>query len=340
MIAHFGLDIGSDTIKVAQVSKEKDKINLISVGFSKTPGSGMLSDSDKDLATVGQAVKQLKEEAKISAPGVVLAIPDRNVFNQVIELPKMTEGELEQAIPWEAEHLVPQPLSEVNLDWEVIDDDSDKSKENIKVFLVAVSTNIVKKYIKVIKAADLEPVALETETLSTIRCLKPIINKGNLVIVNLGVKSAEIIVLGNGKLFLTRSLPASGEAITRAIGSSLNLEINVAEEYKKNYGLSNQMEGKVKKIIEPVLGMITNEIKKAIHFFEEKEKAQINLMILCGGTSLLPGLTEYFTKSLGVETQIADPFSLFDVSRFKDTQNIRRSSPLFVNALGLAMREK
>ncbi len=160
-----------------------------------------------------------------------------------------------------------------------------------------------------------------------------------MVIANLGGKSSEFCVISKGNLYLTRSLTIAGEAITRAITSSLNLEPQVAEEYKKSYGLSQQLEGKVASVIEPILATVADEIKKGIHFYEEKEQDKIGLLVLSGGTSLLPGITEFFAKTLGIEVQIADPFSLINVSE-QIRQALKRNSPLFTIVLGLAMKEK
>lgn len=339
MINHFGINIGSDTIEVAQVEKDQNSYSLVAAGMCKSPGHGLASDSDQDLLTLAEAIKKLKNEAKIKTNGVVSAVPERSIFSQIIEVPKMGEDQLAEAIPWEAENIIPQPLSEVNLDWQIIEGNENQISDKIRVLLVAAPTVLINKYLKVFKMADLEPVSLETETLAAIRCLKPVFNQGSLVIANLGGKSSELSVINNGSLYLTRSLPMAGEAITRAIVSSLNLDVQIAEEYKKNYGLSSQLEGKVAAAIEPIVASVSDEIKKAIRFCEEKEKASLKLMILTGGTSLLPGIAEYFTKAIGIEVQIADPFSLINVDE-KTKQALRRNSPLFTIALGLAMKEK
>jgi len=339
MINHFGLNIGSDTIEVVQVAKEKNSYRLLSVGMCKTPGAGITSDSEKDLVSLAEAIRKLKNEAKIKTNEVASAIPERNVFSQIIEVPRMGIDELSEAIPWEAENIIPQPLSEVNLDWQIIESNENKSADKMKVLLVAAPTLLINKYIKVFKIAGLDPVALETEVISTIRCLKPIFNQGSLIIANLGGRSSELSLISRGNLYLTRSLPMAGEAITRAIVSSLNLDVLVAEEYKKNYGLSSQLEGKVASAIEPILSTVSDEIKKAISFYQGKEQDALKLMILSGGTSLLPGIAEFFTKSIGIEVQIADPLSLINMND-QTRQALKRSSPLFTIPLGLAMKEK
>lgn len=338
MIAHFGLDIGSETIKLVQLVKEGDNYRLAAIGMAPSPENGLLSDSDKALVAVAEAVKKLRKEAQVSPLEVVISIPERSVFTQIIEVPKMKDDELAQAIPWEAENLVPHPLNEVNLDWQVIETVEGVEGAKMKVLLVAAPSALVNKCLKVLKLADLVPLAVENESLAALRCLKLVIKDGNALMVNFGARALEASVIGKGELFLTRVLPSAGEALTRAVGSALNLELPVAEEYKKSYGLTDQLEGKVAAALEPVMAVFVNEIRKAVRFFEEKQKSQIKLIVLTGGSSLLPGLTEYLIKSLGLEVQIFDPLSLLNLDE-KQQKTWRPFSPYFTVAAGLAMRE-
>jgi len=328
--------MGADTIKIAQVDKEKDSFKLVSAGMAKTPLNGLSSDSDKDLVAVAETIKKLKKEAKIESQEVALSLHEMNVFTQVFDFPKMSEEELNQAIPWEAENMIPKPLSEVNLDWEIIPG-VESPGGKVKILLVASPTELVKKYLRIIRLADLVPVSLETEFLAIARCLKPISERGNFLAVNIGFSSTDIAVVRNNYLYTTRSLPSAGESISRSISAGLGLDLAVAEEYKKTYGLSPQLEGKVAGAIEPILAVILNEIKKAIRFYEEKEQESLKLVVLSGGTCLLPGFSEYLAKALGIEVQIADPLSLMGAEE-QTRLALRSSSPIFTVAFGLAMR--
>lgn len=338
MITHFGLDIGVHSVKAVQLFIDKQSTSLVAAGMVKSPPNVLASESEKDFVALAETIKKLKSEANITTNEVAVSVPERQVFTQIFEFPKMSSDELDQAIPWEAENIIPKPLSEVNLDWEVIDDEESQKSGKVKVFLVASPKDLVSKYIKVLKLANLVPVAMETELLAIVRCLRPIIQKKSLIIGNLGASSSDIAVIKNGNLFMTRSLPTAGGAITRSLSSSLGLDLSVAEEYKKSYGLTSQVEGKVGTEIQPILAVVLNEIKKAISFYEEKVQDHLGLLLLTGGTCLMPGLSEYFAKSLGIEVQIADPFSLVGLN--DQTQpDLKKNSPLFTVALGLAMKE-
>lgn len=337
MITHFGLDIGTDSIKAVQVSADKQGVRLVAAGMVKSPPNVLSSDLENDSLALAEAIKKLKKEAGITTGEVTIAVPERHVFTHIFEFPKMSNEELEQAIPWEAENLIPKPLSEVNLDWQVLEDES-KTDGKIRVFLVASPKELVNRYLKVLKMSDLIPVSLETELLSIMRCVQLTVQKKNFIIGNMGLFSCDIAVVKNNNIFQTRSLPPAGEAITRGLSSSLGLDFQVAEEYKKTYGLTSQVEGKVALEIEPILSTTVNEFKKAISYFDNTSEEHLSLLVLTGGSSLLPGLSEHFAKALGIEVHIADPFSFMT---FNDAiqPELKKNSPLFTVAVGLALKE-
>lgn len=336
MIA-FGLDIGSESIKVSQLTKEKNNFRLQAVGMVKNPFSDLNEANDNDLGLIAQTIKKLKSESGIKTVNVIASLPERYVFSHLLELIKMPQADLEQAIIFESENIIPKPSSEVNLDWQIIENKELEKTGKVPVYLVAAPKLLVEKYVKVFRMADLLPIQLETEVLAISRCLKIQYGQANILVVNFGSKSMDLMILKEGNLVLVRSFPTSGEAISRVISSSLSLDLPVAEEYKKTYGLSNQVEGKISSIIEPIITNVLNELKKATRFYEERYSDNLKLLILTGGSSLMPGLAEFLAKSINIEVQVADPFS-FLLTDSRLDQSFRINSPLFTVALGLAMK--
>lgn len=336
----FGLDIGTNTIKIAQVEKETDKkFKLISAGLIPTPQPGFQSQQDSDLIPLAQAIKKLHADAKITSKDVVFSLSESQVFSRIIEMPPMSEGELIQAVPWEAEQFVPMPMSDITLDWQIVSR-AEKSKvgEKMKILIVAAPTALIKRYTTVLELAGLNVSAIETEMIAAVRALVSS-SMPPTIVVNYGAKSCDIAMVIGGQIYFTRSVSTAGEALTRAISSSLALEPSQAEEYKKTYGLEEaQLEGKIKKTIAPVLDIVSGEIKKAILSWKEKDSTPFSGLILCGGTAGLPQISSYLAAQLGIEVQTADPFALLKVDP-NFIVKLRPNAPLFAVAIGLAEKE-
>ena len=127
----FGLDIGSHKIKMVKLAKNGDQYRLIALGNATSTQKGVLSDAENDLTALATIIKKLHSEANINTKNVVSALPQDQVFTQVITLPKLSEGELNSALKWEAEQYVPIPLDEVTLTHQILGTVNDNGKEKI-----------------------------------------------------------------------------------------------------------------------------------------------------------------------------------------------------------------
>lgn len=335
-----GLDIGSQTIKVVELSKDKDKLRLLSLGTTPVSPGGLISESQLDQQAVSQSIKKLFEDAKIGTKEVNSALPESSVFTRVIEVPQVTEEELSEALNWEAEQYIPLPLSEVNLDFSVIKKPENKN-EKMTILLVAAPLRLIKKYQKIIEEAGLTLLSLETEIIAVSRALDYQYPKGGtLMIVHLGAGTTDFSIVRQGLIFFTRSISTGGEALARAVAQEFGFTLSQAEEYKRTYGLEeDKLEGKVLGAIKPLMETIIEELRRAIAFYQDKNPMeQVATIILSGGTAKLPGVVSYLAKETGIETQIANPWINLNVDP-KIISAFLEDGPIFSAAAGLALRE-
>lgn len=339
-----GLDIGFSTIKIVSLSKEKNSAKLISLGSIPAPSPGMLSDLDADLEQVSTNIKKLLSATQISEKEVIIALPESKVFTRVIDdLPYLTDNELSSAIRYAAEEFIPLPITEVNLNWQILFRSEKKTKDARTVVLVIASPkNTVTKYIKVLTMAGLRPKALETETIAVTRSLvgnNPF--SPSTLILQLGATTTDFVVVSKGLIWLTRSISTGGLALTRSLAQHFNFEVTQAEQYKKVYGMNeDQLEGKVFEAMKPVMDIILGETKRVIQSFEVKYPQDgIKRLVLSGGGAKMPGLVIYFANNLGLEVQEADPW--YSITKDKNlASKLTQDASSYSVAAGLALREE
>lgn len=335
----FGLDIGTSSIKIAQVVREGSRFRLTAAAAVPTPQPGIKSESVNDLTKVVDTVKKLVTDARISTQQVVCSLPESGVHVEVVEMPPMSESELSSAVIWEAEQVIPFQVSEAELSWQVIQPQEKPKSNRQQILLAAAPKRLVEKYISVLTEAGLSPQIIEPESVATARSIGRF-SAGLGLIIGLGASGTSISVIADGSVVVSRSLPTGGAAITRALASYLNLEIDQAEEYKRAYGLTeSQLEGKVRQAILPVIDVILNETRKVIEFYQSKnEGRRLSAVVLTGGGAGLPELVPYLTQGLNLEVVIGDSFA----GVTKDdrmTSMLTGYGPLYGVAMGLALRE-
>ncbi|HZQ29659.1 MAG TPA: type IV pilus assembly protein PilM [Patescibacteria group bacterium] len=333
----IGLDIGATTIKLVSLDKKNDGFSLRAVTMIPTPPKGMLSESPLDEEEMANAIRKAVTSSGSDSKSVNIALPENQVYTKVLEMPVLSDRELKSAIFWEAEQYIPVPLTNITLTWNVLQRPTKATPtDKMQVLMVGAPTLLINKYQKIITMAGFSISAMETEILSSVRALISGQNPPTIV-VNIGGVSTSIAIVRGNVLVLTYTMSVGGTALSRAIATDLGFSPEQAENYKKSYGVSDQvLGGKIGQATSPILGSIVTEIKKTIAFYLQKYKDQpISQIILSGGTANLPGIDAFFAQNCGIETVIANPWKVLASPPPKEVLDTASD---FVIAVGLAMR--
>jgi type IV pilus assembly protein PilM len=324
-----GVDIGTAYIKVAQVShgstKTLDTYGIVNAAVSLESSSGATA-----IVKGAEILKRLLSEAGVSTKHCVVSLPNSAVFTSIIDMPALSEAELASAISFEAKKYVPLPLSEVILSWSVVA----KTSENTnKVLLIAVPKQIQQHYIQLFAQSGLELSIIEIEALALLRSLTTE-TKDNSVIIDIGARTTGLNVVVGGVLQLTRNLNIGGDTITETIAQTLNISIPRADQFKKDFGISDA--SFIPEAVKPVIMSIKNEVKQLLSIYSAKSQP-INNIILVGGGSQLPGLIDFF-QDLGVPATFGNPLGQVHINGDVEPL-VKRFALQMPVAIGLALRQ-
>lgn len=349
----LGIDIGTSSIKIVELSRSGVRVKLDNYGEISTAAvsKGPFRTSEENTivlssSDIGKAITAVLEEAKIQTKSVVFAIPDFSSFFTNFQLPPMTKKEISDAINFAATQYIPLPLSEVTLDWQLIEGKiGGRSKEKLKILLVAVPTKVISQYQEIAIISKLKAKSLEAEAFALLRSIRGI-DKITVGLVDIGDKSTTCSIVENGMLKSSNSLDIGGDGMTKSIAEGADLDYNDAEKLKKQYGVAAILkegarghgEGeKITKAFLPLIDSILDEVQKIFRNFSREEKKDIQKVVLAGGTSLLPGLREYFFSVLKKETEIINPFANMNSPQILD-KTLQEMGPRYAIAVGAALR--
>jgi len=361
----FGLDISDSSVKVMLMGKRGKNIRPESFNAEIFPRGIVVRDEIKDSEKLAGIIKKALAEAKphaINIPYVISSLPESKSFIRMFELPTMKKSEVAEAVKWEAEQHIPMSIDQVEIDWKIIDEprEDEKKKKGLqlttkkpeekahpwKIFLTASPKSTITPVIQVLKTAGLQPVALEIESLSTVRsCLSPELAKKNLLFVDIGTNRTGLTIVSRGIIRFTSSLAMAGVDISKNIIKHTGYSFKEAEKAKIKGGLDqNKQSDTISKAIEEVLTKIVAEINNTIRYHREhssnqEEGSRIDTILLCGGTARLTGLDSFITKSLGIKAELANPWASIYKPGAREIPPISSTDSLsFTTVIGLAER--
>lgn len=336
----LGIDIGSSALRVVEVSGWGDRKTLKNYGelrirtlydkpFRSFEKNALLL-STNDIA---RAIRGIMEESGIKERNAIFSISDYSSFFTNFVLPSMKEEELEDAIRFEARRHVPLPLSEVVLDWQLLEKRKNKN-DSYRVLLVAVPKEIIHHYEEIARLAKLKLFAMETEVFGGIRVhLKS--EKYPAVLIDVGSHTTTCSVVYKGLLYMSHSVDTGGNSFTERVARAFSLDYDAAEIKKREEGLS-VVSGDVRILI-PVADTILLEVKKLMENFQRQEKEEIRKIVLAGGSASLKGFDEYLEQQTRLKTEIIDPFQNLLYPPILESK-LRENGPSWAVAIGMALR--
>jgi type IV pilus assembly protein PilM len=357
----LGLDIGISAIKIVQLKKSKGTAVLETYGeLSLGPYANLEEGKATNLTNkqISGAILDLLKESTVNVMTCGVSIPLNSSLIFEMEVPKVSKEQLRKIVPIEARRFIPVPVSEVTLDWRVVPEDnsfmdgqdpledhrsavnnekSQKEKNKIKVFVVAIHKNAVARYKDIIRNAKLGLEFLEIEIFSTIRSIVGH-NTGTVVVLDIGSGVTKLYVVEYGIVRKSHIINRGSQDITAAIARSMGISTEKAEEKKREIGLLGEGTDKeVSDIVLTNLKYIFESISDVLIGYQSEHNKHISNLIFTGGGSVIKGLTDYASKNLEIESTVANPFESIKTPAFLD-DTLKEIGPEFAVAVGLALR--
>jgi type IV pilus assembly protein PilM len=334
------LDIGSSSVKLAEVHHGAGGPRLTALGVAPLPPTVIQSNVIQDEGPVVEAIRTLRAATGAQAEQVITAVPGPAVIVKKVILPAVTGAQVEAAVLAEAGHLIPDSLDNVNLDYQVIDAIEDGNK--MEVLVVAVKREIINSYTDTIRAAGLEPVVVDVDYFALENMFEHNYDPAEgqpTALVNIGARYSSINILKAGRSTFTGDVPVGGAEYTDALTRQFGISAPEADQIKLGHAAAG-IDGAT---AEPVLGSVTEfiveEIQRALSFFWTAATDEpLGGVVLSGGTAGMAGLAAQLGKRLGCAVEIADPFRKVQVDRNVDRRLVESSAPSLAVTVGLATR--
>ncbi len=119
-----GVDVDTHSIKVVELKSDRGRPRLVTYGYFDHDIERKVADDAAGQQETAGLIREVCKKARVTSKVAISSLPAPSVFSSVMTLPKMSSKELAQAVRWQAKKIVPLPLEEMNLDWEVLSDDA------------------------------------------------------------------------------------------------------------------------------------------------------------------------------------------------------------------------
>ena len=331
----LGIDVGSYSIKVAEIERDYRKFHL--VGFFEQPV--VFYETLGKEGSVTQAITKLLEEYNFGSDLIYTTLPGQITAHRVIDLPFADFKKVDATIEFEMENYLPLPVEELLIDYHLLK--SSKTSSSVLVSYSKKSEFV--KFLNLLNEANLDPrfVGSEPVELANIVGLGGLQPEGAYALLDLGHEKTNILIFKGTELQFVRTIMMGGKDLTQSVADSLNIPLVEAERMKIELGqVGPGLEGadattrNVSEALKKPLSDLLLNLKQTFMAFQQTQSEVVQAILLCGGTSRLPGIDYYLTAELRKNVSFLDCLD-FPFNQLSDSTWCR---PIAASAVAMAIR--
>lgn len=335
-----GLDVSTTSVKLVELQKQQGRLHLKSYGIEPLEPGWVVDKNIVNSEEVGDAIARLLRKSGASSKEAATAVSGSAVITKVIEMESgLSDSDREAQIRLDAEQYIPYPLSEVNMDFEVLGPSHVDGL--VRVLLAASRSENVDQRVEALSIGGLTTKVMDIESHAIERAfglmLDNLPNDPSVVaLVDIGHKQTTLYIAKDGEFIYNREQGFGGEQLTESIQSRYSMPYHDAVIGKHEYTLPADYR---ESVLVPFMESTVQQISRSLQFyFSSSEYNNVDHIVLCGGTAALPGLADMVQERMGSLVSVANPFEGMSVASRIDLAVLQKDAPSLMAACGLALR--
>jgi type IV pilus assembly protein PilM len=344
--AVIGLDVGSTAVRAAEVAVGGAAPSLVRAAQVPLSDGVVENGEVRDVPALTEAIRELWQRGGFKSRQATMGVGNQRVVVREVTVPALPAKELKQSLPFQVQEMIPLPLEEAVLDYDVLDEFEQEGARMLRLLVVAAQRAMVTNMVEAATRAKVEPVGVDLVPFALIRSVGMSdglgLDESGLgaeAIVDVGADVTNICVHDHGVARFVRILPSGGRDVTRAVAEALSISEDEAESLKWGQPVPGApAPAEVHSIVERRAGILVDEIRSSLDFYRaQMPDAEVSRVLVTGGGSKLPGFVERLGERMGGRVERGHPFAKVSVQLQMDEETMAEAEPLLAVAVGLAL---
>lgn len=340
----IGLDIGSSAVRAVELSITEGQLPVLEAYGQVGLRPGMVDNGEiRDHAAVSASIQRLWREGGFVGHQVNVGVAGLRAITRELDMPVMPPSELEDAVRFQADEVVPFPLDRTALSSKVIAQFNDADgNPTLRVLVAAAHRDLIDSVVNTVTDAGLEPVRIDLNTAALVRALHdPSYQGGSEAIVSVGAGLTLVVVHESGTLQFVRTIDLGGESLTRAIAAALDVPVPDAEEIKRRMATDFTIDERARAACEHAVDDLVEEVRNSLRFFASLPgRSPASRVMVTGGGARSADFLPKLERALDVPVIPAASVPLVDTSKLPiSPEQAATIAPTLPVPVGLALRD-
>ncbi|HEX6679537.1 MAG TPA: type IV pilus assembly protein PilM [Gaiellaceae bacterium] len=348
-----GLKIGGSQLAAARVNNNGVP-ELVQIAREDLEPGIVVGGELRDLEALSTALKDFFKRHKLPRQGVRLGIANNRIGVRIFEIGGIEDvKQLENAVRFRAHEVLPIPIEEAVIDWQVLDERQEEDGSiTRRILLVVAYRDLLDRYVVACKKAGIKLVGIDLEAFALLRAIsEPLPTEAGtpnaaVVVVAVGHDRSTFAVSNGRVCEFTRVLDWGGATLNVAIARELDIAPSEAEPIKRALslthadaleGLTEEQGNRAREAVRRQLQSFARELVSSLQFYQSQpDSLGIAEIVLTGGSVHLRGLAEELQTLVGVSVRPGDP-----LNRVKVGKKVREAEQIgsLAIAIGLGIED-
>lgn len=340
-----GLDIGASAVRAAELDIGSGQPELVAFGQVGLPPGAIVDGEVQDASAIADAIKRLWVNGKFTSRSAVVGLAGLRAITREIDLPYVPDSEIDSAVRFQSEEVIPFPPDKTILSAQVLADYQAPDGATMRRVLVAAAhRDLVSGVVGAVEKADITVEGVDLVSSALVRALTDpaqLANDEPVAIVSVGAGLTVVVVHQQGRPQFVRTIGTGGNAATAAISAALDLPMADAEAVKRRLGEQVPQVQAAERSVQGNIAELVAEIRNSIQYFASLPgRAPIARVLVTGGGSRLRGFLDQLQAQVRIPVQAVSPLARLDISKV-DLQPEQAASidPVLATPIGLALPE-
>lgn len=336
-----GIDIGTSTIKLAEMDVSKNSAKLTSFSIMPTPPGAVQAGEVSDVGSLADAIRTLLDQAKSRRKHASIGVWGAAVVVKRISVPRMDENVLAEQIRWEAEQYIPFDINSINLDYAVLKS-GPQAGDSMSVLLIAAQKEFVLRYAEAVEGTGLQCSVIDVNGFAFANCFQH--NYGDtgqtVALLNIGAGTTNFVVMSQNEIVFSRDIIVGGINHTTDLMKQMNISLEEAEGIKISASNGQASPQEAMDCIQQTNEVVIEEIQRSFDFyFATVTDTPIQKIYFSGGSVSVPGLTQGVSKIVNIPGEVMNPFQNIGVGGSVSASMIPQIQNFAAVSMGLALRK-
>jgi type IV pilus assembly protein PilM len=338
-----GLDIGTSAVRAAELDVSHGRPVLHTYGQVGLPPGSLVDGEIRDVSAVTEAITKLWKNGQFSTTSVIVGIAGLRAITREIDLPFVPDNEVDSAVRFQSEEVIPFPPDQTILSSQVLADYTSPEGDKMRRVLVAAAhVDLVNGVINAVEKAGLTVDGVDLISSALVRAVGG--QEGSdqpEAIVSIGAGLTVVVVHQQGRPQFVRTIGSGGNATTASVSAALDLPTTDAEGVKRRIGEPSVQMQAAERAANASMTELAGEIRNSIQYFASLPgRLPVSRVLVTGGGSELSGFNQMLEDQVRLPVMTVSPLARLDTSKLDLSEDqAREIGPVLTTPIGLALPE-